>query len=79
MAEKYADKHRISKLILYPRYDLYGRAAPIKRNEIMVDIADMIIIIWDGSSKGTKFVIDYSKKKNKPMLVIEYESNDDKI
>ena len=79
MAEKYADKHRISKLILYPRYNLYGRAAPIKRNEIMVDIADMIIIIWDGSSKGTKFVIDYSKKKNKPMLVIEYESNDDKI
>ena len=27
LAEQYADKNRISKLIIRPRYDLYGRAA----------------------------------------------------
>ncbi len=28
LAEQYADLHRLSKYILRPRYDLYGRAAP---------------------------------------------------
>ena len=70
LAEQYADQHRISKLILRPRYDLYGRAAPIKRNEIMVDLADIVIIIWDGISKGTNHTVTYARKKNKPLQVI---------
>lgn len=36
LAEEYADKKRLSKIILRPRYDLYGKAAPIKRNEELV-------------------------------------------
>ena len=28
LAKQYADSHRLSKYILRPRYDLYGRAAP---------------------------------------------------
>ena len=38
IAERYADQHRLSKLVLRPQYKLYGRAAPIKRNEEMVDM-----------------------------------------
>ena len=37
LAEQYADRHRLSKYILRPHYELYGRAAPIKRNEQMVE------------------------------------------
>ena len=33
LAERIADKKRLSKLVLRPRYDLYGKAAPIKRNQ----------------------------------------------
>ena len=29
IAEKYADDHKISKLILRPRYDLYKKRAPL--------------------------------------------------
>ena len=65
LAEKFADKHRISKLVIYPNYKLYGKAAPLKRNEIMVDLADEILIIWDGKSRGTKYTAEYAKKKNK--------------
>ena len=36
VAEKYADEHGIEKLIFYPKYRLYGRGAPLKRNEEMV-------------------------------------------
>ena len=71
LAEEYADKMRLSKIILRPRYDLYGKAAPIKRNEELVNMADKILIIWDGASKGTKSTINYAKKLNKEIEVIE--------
>ena len=37
LAEEYADTRRLSKLILRPAYARYGKAAPLKRNEEMVD------------------------------------------
>lgn len=70
LAEKYADMHRLSKYIVRPRYDLYGRAAPLKRNEQMVDMADAVLVIWDGSSKGTLHTINYTKKTNKPLTLV---------
>lgn len=71
LAEKYADIHRISKYIIRPRYDIYGRGAPIKRNEEMVDISDAVLVIWDGQSKGTQHTIEYSKKTKKPITIIQ--------
>ena len=74
IAEKYADSHRISKLILRPHYDLYGKAAPLKRNEVMVELADEVLVIWDGSSRGTMHTVNFAKKKNKPITVIKNKS-----
>jgi uncharacterized phage-like protein YoqJ len=71
LAEQYADTHRISKFIMRPQYDLYGRAAPLKRNEVMVDMADLVIVVWDGVSKGTKHTIEYAKKKQKNLILIQ--------
>ena len=70
LAEQYADLHRLSKYIMRPRYDLYGRAAPLKRNEEMVDMADAVLIVWDGQSKGTQYTLKYAKKRNKPVTVV---------
>ncbi len=70
LAEQYADLHRLSKYIVRPRYDLYGRAAPIKRNEQMINIADAVLVVWDGNSKGTKYIIDYSKRAGKPFTLV---------
>ena len=70
LAEEYADKKRISKLILRPRYDLYRRAAPLKRNDEMVQLCDKVLIFWDGVSKGTKHTIDYANKIGKPIEII---------
>lgn len=71
LAEKYADQHRLSKYIMRPRYDLYGRGAPLKRNEQMVDLADAVLIVWDGRSKGTNYTLKYSQKKNKKILLVQ--------
>ena len=71
LAEQYADLQRLSKYIIRPRYDHYGRAAPIKRNEKMVDLADELLIVWDGHSKGTLHTITYAKKKGKKITLLE--------
>lgn len=71
LAEKYADVKRISKLVLRPQYGRYGkRYAPLKRNEEMVELADEVLVIWDGESKGSKYTVEYAKKRQKPLRVI---------
>ena len=42
-----------------------------KRNEFMVDNADLIIAVWDGSSGGTANCVKYAKSKNKKIIQIK--------
>lgn len=70
LAEEFADKNRLSKIILRPKYNRYGKCAPLKRNEELVHIADELLIIWDGKSKGTLHTINYAKKLNKKLTII---------
>ncbi len=79
VAEEYADAHHIPKMIFCPRYDLYGKAAPLKRNEEMVELADTVLVVWDGSSAGTKHTISLAKRKKKPLIVVSYEDVDGRI
>ena len=70
IAEQYADRRKISKLILRPRYDLYGKGGPLKRNEKMVELCDMALVIWDGKSRGAKYTIECAKRMGKTVRVI---------
>ncbi len=70
IAEKYADEHRLSKIILRPKYKLFGRGAPLKRNEELVQLCDYVMIIWDGKSKGTRFTKEYAEKSGKTVTTI---------
>ncbi|WP_317855159.1 hypothetical protein [Chakrabartyella piscis] len=69
-AEQYADAHKISKHIILPQYNRYKRGAPIKRNEEMIQLCDMVLAFWDGKSKGTESSIAYAKKIGKEVQVI---------
>lgn len=71
LAEKYADEHGIPKTIVRPEYNRYGKAAPLRRNEVMVDMADTVLVIWDGVSRGTQYTVKYAKKQGKPVELIE--------
>lgn len=68
-AEKVADERRISKSIIRPEYDKYGKKAPLVRNKEIVERAELVIAFWDGKSRGTKFTIDYAKKLNKKVKI----------
>jgi len=69
LAEKYADKNDIPKLIFLPDYKKHGKIAPLIRNRQIVDNADIVIAFWNGFSSGTKFTIDYAKKCGKKIVV----------
>lgn len=69
-AAEYARKNGIRLTEFLPRYEQYGRAAPIVRNREIVDYSDKIIAFWNGSSRGTLSVIKYAQKTGKPCEII---------
>lgn len=54
---------------ILPEYQRYGKAAPIKRNELIIEAADFVLVFWDGKSHGTAFVIEKCRKKQIPHQV----------
>ena len=69
-AAEFAIKNKLKLREFLPEYDKYGRAAPILRNQRIVEYADMVIAFWDGKSKGTLSVIKYCEKIGKECSVI---------
>ena len=70
LAEQWAkDGHNIPLTTFPADWDKYGKSAGYKRNEQLVEYADMIMAFWDGESKGTKHTIDLAKKANKPVFI----------
>jgi len=67
--KQYADEHGIPLKEFLPDYRRYGKGAPLKRNELIVAAADMVLAFWDGTSKGTAHVIDLCDKLQKPVNV----------
>ncbi len=74
-AREYAYAKGIKLTEFLPDYKRYGRSAPLKRNIEIIDYADEVIAFWDGSSRGTYFVIDNCKKRGKKITV--YRCNAD--
>ena len=69
-AAEYAKRAGLRLTEFLPKYETYGRAAPIIRNREIVAYADKILVFWNGSSKGTLSVIKYAEKIRKPCEVI---------
>ena len=47
----------------------YGRSAGPRRNKQMAEVSDYVICFWDYKSKGTRSMIDFEKKYNKPLRI----------
>lgn len=75
LAEEYADKNGLLKVIIKPDWERDGKKAGFIRNYKIVDKADIVVAFWDLESKGTKHSIDYSNKLNKPtyIYIVEVE------
>ena len=64
-AETYAKNNNIKITVIKPEYKKYRKGAPLVRNKQIVEMADFVVLIWDGKSNGTRFVLDYCKELNK--------------
>lgn len=52
-----------------PEYRRYGQGAPLRRNLQIIDYADAVLAFWDGTSKGTRYVIEQCQKMGKKVTV----------
>ena len=75
IGEAWAKSHNIQIQQYKPDWKRYGRGAGIVRNKIMIEASDYVFIFWDGISKGTKSVIDFCIKLNKPYLLMEIKND----
>ena len=74
-AAAYAERHGLKLTVFLPRYERYGRAAPLKRNEEIADYADCAIAFWDGKSKGTAHAAKLFRDAGKPISLLEISEN----
>lgn len=68
-AREYARNNGMILTEFFPNYNKHGRRAPLVRNDLIIEYADVVIAFWDGKSRGTKYVIENCKKKNKRITV----------
>jgi YspA, cpYpsA-related SLOG family len=69
MAEQYAKENGLPLTILPANWNAHGKSAGMIRNAEIVKIAEQIIAIWDGSSRGTAATINMAKKAKKPLRI----------
>lgn len=69
VADSWAKANNLETIIYKPNYKVYGKRAPLVRDEEMVEFADIVIAFWDGKSKGTLYTVNYAKKIGRKVIV----------
>jgi len=75
LSEDWAGINNISKLVFYPDWKKFGKAAGYIRNQDIVKKSDKVIAFWDGSSKGTQHTINICKKEGKKCKIVYTDKN----
>lgn len=69
-AREYAAANGLKLTEFLPDYSRYGRGAPLRRNISIIEYADLVLAFWDGSSRGTKHVIENCERLSVSVQVI---------
>jgi len=70
IAEEWALRNNIDIIIHRPNYEINGKKATWRRNDVIVDEADKIMAFWDGESTGTRYVINKALETRKNIEII---------
>ena len=69
LGERWATAQGIPIARFPANWDSYGKRAGYVRNSEMAEYADACIVFWNGSSKGTKHMIDVANRKQGMRLI----------
>ena len=69
---RYADDHKLTKILFPANWNGYPRIAGFLRNNDMLSIATHLIAFWDGESSGTKHMIEIAQEKGIPTWILKY-------
>lgn len=72
LAIRYADEHKMTKILFPANWKAYPRIAGFLRNYDMLNVATHLIAFWDGKSSGTKHMIDIAQEKGIPTYIFKY-------
>ena len=67
--ERWASKNNVPIKRFPADWKNHGRSAGIRRNRLMAEYADALVAVWDGSSRGTRHMIQTAYQKGLPTLV----------
>lgn len=69
IGERYAEENGF-EVEKYPAdWNKYGTSAGPRRNKQMAEVCDYVICFWDEKSKGTRSMIDFAQRLNKPIKI----------
>ena len=68
-AREFAEANEYKFTEFLPDYKAHGRAAPLRRNDQIIEYSDLVLAFWDGESRGTKYVIDRCRERGVPIKV----------
>ena len=70
LGKYYAEANNLFYEEYTPDYKTYGRAAPRRRNDTIIDRADYVIVLWDGKSRGSAYVMKRCIDCGTPLRVL---------
>ena len=72
LGEQYA-KERGYHIAYFPAdWKTYGKRGGYIRNQQMANFSDALILFWDGSSRGSKHMLDIARNKGLAVRVVKY-------
>ena len=72
LAIRYADEHKLTKILFPANWNSYHRIAGILRNEDMLSVATHLVVFEDDESNDTPHMIEIAKAKGIPIWVLKY-------
>jgi hypothetical protein len=69
LGERYAREKGYDIKQFPANWDKFGKSAGYIRNDEMAQYSDMLIAFWDGTSKGTKHMIDLANKRGIKVVI----------
>ena len=72
LGEAYATSRGHHCIVMEADWKQHGKRAGYIRNEQMADVANAVIVFWDGKSPGTRHMINIAKERQLPLRIVRY-------